>query len=59
MTLFRWGDTVKDTQTQYLKNVLAFLGMVDVQFIYAEGLNMQGGEERLQAAIDEIDGLNN
>lgn len=54
-----YKDTVKDTQTQYLKNVLAFLGMVDVQFIYAEGLNMQGGEERLQAAIDAIDGLNN
>jgi FMN-dependent NADH-azoreductase len=53
-----YKDTVKDTQTQYLKNVLAFLGMVDVQFIYAEGLNMQGSEERLQTAIDEIDGLN-
>jgi len=54
-----YKDTVKDTQTQYLKNVLAFLGMVDVQFIYAEGLNMQGGEERLKIAIDEIDNLNN
>ncbi|TAH41743.1 MAG: FMN-dependent NADH-azoreductase [Betaproteobacteria bacterium] len=29
-----------DTQVPYLKAVLGFLGMTDVHFIYAEGLNM-------------------
>lgn len=29
-----------DSQVPYLKAVLAFLGMTDVHFIYAEGLNM-------------------
>lgn len=29
-----------DTQVPYLKTVLGFLGLTDVRFIYAEGLNM-------------------
>ena len=32
--------TPKDSQSQYLKDVFAFLGMTDVVFIYAEGLAM-------------------
>ena len=32
--------TPKDSQSQYLKDVFAFLGMTDVEFIYAEGLAM-------------------
>ena len=36
----RYRDTPQDTQVPYLKTVLAFLGMTDVHFFYAEGLNM-------------------
>ena len=35
-----YRDTAADSQTPYLKAVLGFLGMTDVRFIYAEGLNM-------------------
>ncbi|MBT9540859.1 NAD(P)H-dependent oxidoreductase [Thiobacillus sp.] len=35
-----YRDTAKDAQVPYLKNVLGFLGMTDVRFIYAEGLAM-------------------
>jgi FMN-dependent NADH-azoreductase len=33
----------------YLKTIFAFLGMTDVQFVYAEGLAM--GPEALQNAL--------
>ena len=36
--LYRGTD--KDAQVPYLKTVLGFLGMTDLQFIYAEGLAM-------------------
>jgi FMN-dependent NADH-azoreductase len=36
----RYRGTAADTQTPYLKNVLGFLGITDVRFVYAEGLNM-------------------
>jgi FMN-dependent NADH-azoreductase len=35
-----YRDTPRDSQTPYLKSVLGFLGMSDVRFVYAEGLNM-------------------
>lgn len=35
-----YRNTDKDAQVPYLKNVLGFLGMTDLSFIYAEGLNM-------------------
>jgi FMN-dependent NADH-azoreductase len=38
-----YQGTPYDSQTPYLRSVLGFLGMTDVHFIYAEGLNM--GEE--------------
>lgn len=38
-----YRDTEIDTQTPYFKAWLSFVGIEDVQFIYAEGLNM--GEE--------------
>jgi FMN-dependent NADH-azoreductase len=31
------AGTERDAQTQYLKTVLAFLGLTDVEFVYAEG----------------------
>ena len=36
----RYRGTEDDSQVPYLKTVLGFLGMTDVHFIYAEGLNM-------------------
>ena len=35
-----YRNTPADSQVPYLKSVLAFLGMTDVEFIYAEGLAM-------------------
>lgn len=45
----RYRDTPQDTQVPYLKTVLAFLGMTDVRFVYAEGLNL--GEEAAAQAL--------
>lgn len=49
-----YAGTERDSQTQYLKDVLAFIGLNDVRFIYAEGLNMEGAEERLAMAQQQI-----
>ncbi|WP_406662891.1 FMN-dependent NADH-azoreductase [Gallaecimonas sp. GXIMD1310] len=38
-----------DAQTPYLKSLLGLMGMTDVRFVYAEGLNM--GEEPKQQAM--------
>lgn len=35
-----YRDTPADSQVPYLKSVLGFMGMTDVRFVYAEGLNM-------------------
>lgn len=35
-----YRDTPNDSQVPYLRSVLGFLGLVDVRFVYAEGLNM-------------------
>jgi FMN-dependent NADH-azoreductase len=35
-----YAGTPKDTQTAYVRDFLAFLGMTDVEFVYAEGLAM-------------------
>lgn len=45
----QYRNTPADTQMPYLKMVLAFLGMTDVQFVYAEGLAM--GPEAEQQAL--------
>ena len=44
-----YRNTPADTQVPYLKTFFAFLGMTDVQFIYAEGLAM--GPEAEQKAL--------
>jgi FMN-dependent NADH-azoreductase len=36
----KYLGTPNDSQTPFLKTFLGFLGMTDVTFIYAEGLNM-------------------
>jgi FMN-dependent NADH-azoreductase len=45
----RYRDTPADSQVPYLKTVLAFLGMTDVTFVYAEGLAL--GPKTEEAAI--------
>ena len=45
-----YKDTPADTVAPYLKNVFGFLGMTDVQFIYAEGLAM--GPDAEKAALE-------
>jgi FMN-dependent NADH-azoreductase len=44
----QYRNTPADTQVPYLKTVFSFLGMTDIQFVYAEGLAM-GAEAELQA----------
>jgi FMN-dependent NADH-azoreductase len=44
-----YQGTSRDTQTAYVRDFLAFVGITDVQFVYAEGLAI--GEAQKQAAI--------
>ena len=44
-----YQGTSYDTQTGYVRNFLGFIGITDVEFIYAEGLNM--GEDSKVAAL--------
>jgi FMN-dependent NADH-azoreductase len=45
----KYRNTPADTQVPYLRTVLTFLGLTDVDFVYAEGLAM--GPEAEQAAL--------
>lgn len=49
----RYRNTESDTQVPYLKTVFGFLGMTDVQFIYAEGLNL--GPDAAQQGFAEAE----
>jgi FMN-dependent NADH-azoreductase len=44
-----YRNTPSDTQVPYLRTIFSFLGLTDVQFVYAEGLAM--GPEALQNAL--------
>lgn len=44
-----YRNTPNDTQTPYLQTLFSFLGMIDVQFMYAEGLAM--GPDAEQGAL--------
>src|SRR5688572_20538830 len=44
-----YAGTPLDTQTAYVRNFLGFLGITDVEFVYAEGLAM--GESSKEAAL--------
>ena len=46
-----YEGTPRDTQTTYVRDFLAFLGITDVQFIYAEGLAM--GETSRDAGLSK------
>jgi len=55
----QYRNTPADTQVPYLKTVLSFLGMTDIQLVYAEGLAMGPEAEQralasAQAQIDEL-----
>jgi FMN-dependent NADH-azoreductase len=45
----KYAGTPNDTQTPFLKTFLGFVGMTDVSFIYAEGLNL--GPESASASL--------
>ena len=54
--------TTADTQTAYVRDFLAFLGISDVEFVYAEGLAMgdaakKAALEKAQAEIVELNEL--
>jgi FMN-dependent NADH-azoreductase len=53
-----YRGTAADTQVPYLQTIFAFLGMTDVQFVYAEGLALGPDAQRkaladAQAQIDD------
>ena len=52
-----YRNTPSDTQVPYLKTVFSFLGMTDVQFVYAEGLAMgpEAEQQALASARAQID----
>jgi FMN-dependent NADH-azoreductase len=45
----RYAGTAFDTQTDFIRNFLGFIGITVVEFVYAEGLNM--GEESKTAGL--------
>ena len=44
-----YAGTPQDSQTNYVRDFLGFLGITDVEFVYAEGLNM--GEATKETAL--------
>lgn len=49
----RYRGTAKDSQVPYLRTVLGFLGMTEVEFVYAEGLALGADAERAAIADAE------
>lgn len=54
-----YRDTPADSQVPYLKTVLAFLGMTDVEFVYAEGfaLGAESADKAFAGAQEQINQL--
>jgi FMN-dependent NADH-azoreductase len=54
-----YAGTPMDTQTSYVRDFLRFLGMADVEFVYAEGLAIspESKEANLAKAVAEIASL--
>lgn len=52
----QYAGTPMDTQSSYVRDFLAFLGMTDVRFVYAEGLAIspQSKQAGLAKAAEEI-----
>src|SRR6266516_1354778 len=53
----KYRDTPADSQVPYLKTIFTFLGLTDVQFVYAEGLAMGADAERngIASAHEQIE----
>jgi len=54
-----YAGTPNDTQTPFIRTFLSFIGMDDIEFVYAEGLaiseaSKQKGIARAQAAVDAL-----
>ncbi len=54
-----YAGTPNDTQTPFIRTFLSFIGMDDIEFVYAEGLaiseaSKEKGIARAQAAIDAL-----
>ena len=47
----KYAGTPLDTQSGYIRDFLAFIGITDVEFVYAEGLAM--GEDGKQASLSQ------
>jgi len=56
----KYVGTPADTQSEYIRGFLAFIGITDVEFVYAEGLAMgeEGKQVAIKAAHSKIDELN-
>jgi FMN-dependent NADH-azoreductase len=54
-----YRNTPRDTQVPYLQTIFTFLGMTDVQFVYAEGLAMgpEAEQNALASAQSQIEEL--
>ncbi len=54
-----YRNTPRDTQVPYLQTIFTFLGMTDVQFVYAEGLAMgpEAEQNALRSAQSQIEEL--
>ncbi|GAB3002771.1 FMN-dependent NADH-azoreductase [Psychrosphaera aestuarii] len=52
-----YQGTPADTQSQYLKDVFAFIGLTNIEFVYAEGLNMPNKEQGLATARSTMDNI--
>lgn len=48
-----YSGTALDTQTGYVRDFLRFIGLTDVEFVYAEGLNM--GDASKQSALSNAE----
>lgn len=53
----KYRNTPADSQVPYLKTVFSFLGLSDVAFVYAEGLNLGADAEQMaiNSASQQID----
>lgn len=54
-----YAGTPKDTQSGYVRDFFGFIGITDVEFVYAEGLNMgdaakTAGLSQAKAAIERL-----
>ena len=54
-----YAGTPRDTQTSYVREFLGFLGMTNIQFVYAEGLAIspQSKEQSVASAQAQVDRL--